>query len=219
MKPPSLILWQRKIGESRNSNPYGRCEGKKRRGGRGKTPALQANTDVTFLFKNRWARERSECWRASAERENEEHNTPLQSWSVNPTQFLLSYERSTISKEEIEGCDMLCLSVITPPNITIYIAYNTVNVEPLYTWKILFLTRTQEGRTFPKEFRPVEGRWKLDESLSNIASGDLAQMIRMMLDENSQHVEPDLLSSVYIQHRPTRHSNGSNMLLDPTMVD
>ena len=24
MKPPSLILWQRKIGESRNNNPYGR---------------------------------------------------------------------------------------------------------------------------------------------------------------------------------------------------
>ena len=28
MKPPSLILWQRKIGESSNINPDGRCEGK-----------------------------------------------------------------------------------------------------------------------------------------------------------------------------------------------
>ena len=36
MKPPSLILCQRKIGESRNSNPYGRCEGEKRGGGRGR---------------------------------------------------------------------------------------------------------------------------------------------------------------------------------------
>ena len=35
MKPTSLILWQRKIGESRNSNPNGRCEGEKRRGGGG----------------------------------------------------------------------------------------------------------------------------------------------------------------------------------------
>ena len=35
-KPPSLILWQWKIGESRNSNPYGRCEGERRKRGRGR---------------------------------------------------------------------------------------------------------------------------------------------------------------------------------------
>ena len=32
LKPPSLILWQWKIGESRNSNPRGRCEGERRKG-------------------------------------------------------------------------------------------------------------------------------------------------------------------------------------------
>ena len=41
MKPPSLILWQRKIGESRNSNP-GAFAIKTIRARPMKTPALQA---------------------------------------------------------------------------------------------------------------------------------------------------------------------------------
>ena len=54
MKLPSLILRQRKIGESRNSNPYGRCDSllefqhgafaiKTIRARPMKTPALKAN--------------------------------------------------------------------------------------------------------------------------------------------------------------------------------
>ena len=35
LQPPFLVLWQWKICESRNSNPYGRCEGGRRKGGRG----------------------------------------------------------------------------------------------------------------------------------------------------------------------------------------
>ena len=48
MKPPSLILWQRKIGESSNINPDGRRDNmalsrKTIRARPMKTPALQAN--------------------------------------------------------------------------------------------------------------------------------------------------------------------------------
>ena len=69
---PSLILWQWKIGKSRNSNPKGRCEGERRNGGLApfpplfgfnmalsraktfarpkKTPALQATWDINQVF-------------------------------------------------------------------------------------------------------------------------------------------------------------------------
>ena len=59
MKPPSLILWQRKIGESRNSNPYGRCEGKKRRGGRGRGEKKNTCPITLFFCETPYAGKRS----------------------------------------------------------------------------------------------------------------------------------------------------------------
>ena len=50
MKPPSLILWQRKIGESRNSNPYFAI--KTIRARPMKTSALQASFYWRIHFKN-----------------------------------------------------------------------------------------------------------------------------------------------------------------------
>ena len=59
MKPPSLILWQRKIGESSNINPDGRCEGKKRRGGRGRGRKKYACPITLFFCETPYAGKRS----------------------------------------------------------------------------------------------------------------------------------------------------------------
>ena len=57
MKPPSLILWQRKIGESSNINPDGRREGKKRRGGRGRKKIRLPDNIVLLRNAVRWQTE------------------------------------------------------------------------------------------------------------------------------------------------------------------
>ena len=56
MKPLSLILWQRKIGESRNSDPYGRCEGEKRRAGSPIPSSLREFQHGAFAIKTIRAR-------------------------------------------------------------------------------------------------------------------------------------------------------------------
>ena len=55
---PSLILWQWKIGKSRNSNPKGRCEGERRDGG---TRPFSSFQHGAFASKNICAPEENAC--------------------------------------------------------------------------------------------------------------------------------------------------------------
>ena len=59
LQPPSLILWHWKIGESKNSNPYGRCEGERRKGGRGRGGKKYACPISLFFWETPHAGKRS----------------------------------------------------------------------------------------------------------------------------------------------------------------
>ena len=59
LQPPSLILWQWKIGESRNSNSYGGCEGERRKAGRGRGEKKYACQISLFFWETPYAGKRT----------------------------------------------------------------------------------------------------------------------------------------------------------------